>query len=445
MMTYRSLHVSRILLICLLFSIALNYLKIQRIVFANYSGLLHHDSKFDAEPGNNLVVQRVTDKNYSRNELMNLDGDMDVDYVSTISFPQDLLQIMTTACTHDPCKLIATEHNNPIRLERALIDFGETRDLEQKGKFAGWKTSEVLDLEHAFVSPEGDVVKCSTNVSEPRSTIVGSFGCKDDLPFSSDVCTNDQLPFIPSVSERLIVISQFWGYGYFHFFIEGLPRLVSAFDYLIIRGESNHHDWDVHSMIAEPLATQAAEFMGVRKFVSGDVMGARLLVPTSTPCGGNLVKRKNHKLRSFIWNRVRQLNSASDVRQGQNVFVLIKRTGGRSLQNHQEIMTECQRLWKGVVIEHLSDLPFSKQLDLFHSASAVLGPHGAGLSNCLAMKRGTTMIEVMPEIGPGLNMCYATLAFTLDLQYFALRAPGFDSGSVGMLPLSNLRQLPIWG
>jgi hypothetical protein len=75
----------------------------------------------------------------------------------------------------------------------------------------------------------------------------------------------------------------------------------------------------------------------------------------------------------------------------------------------------------------------------------VLGPHGAGLANAIAMRENTMMFEVMPESGNnGLNMCYAALAFTLQIQYFALRASGFDSDGTGILSIHDLKQMPIW-
>lgn len=41
-------------------------------------------------------------------------------------------------------------------------------------------------------------------------------------------------------------------------------------------------------------------------------------------------------------------------------------------------------------------------------------------------------------------MCYAALAFSLNIRYFAVRAIGFDSTGAGVLNIHDLKQLPIW-
>ena len=127
-------------------------------------------------------------------------------------------------------------------------------------------------------------------------------------------------------------------------------------------------------------------------------------------------------------------------------MLVIKRSGSRALINHNDILNTCIRLWKnGDVIEHTGMESFLDQITLFHSASVVLGPHGAGLANAIAMRENTLLFEVMPDSGNNrLNMCYAALAFSLNIQYFALRAVGFDSGGTGVLNIHTLEQLPIW-
>ncbi len=100
-------------------------------------------------------------------------------------------------------------------------------------------------------------------------------------------------------------------------------------------------------------------------------------------------------------------------------LVLIKRYGGRSLANHNEVLLLCRRLWHGEVVEHTGAGTFEEQMELFYSAAVVVGQHGAGFSNAIAMRPGSTLLEVLPETASGsnrLNVCYAILAFTLGIS-----------------------------
>jgi capsular polysaccharide biosynthesis protein len=99
----------------------------------------------------------------------------------------------------------------------------------------------------------------------------------------------------------------------------------------------------------------------------------------------------------------------------------------------------------GPVIEHSGDGTFLQQMSLFASAMIIMGPHGAGLSNAIAMSEGSIMIEIIPEVGSNaFNMCYMALAYNLNLKYFALRAPHFDSEGTATLPLHYLSSLPFF-
>ena len=55
---------------------------------------------------------------------------------------------------------------------------------------------------------------------------------------------------------------------------------------------------------------------------------------------------------------------------------------------------------------------------MFYRADIVMGAHGAGMSNILVSRPGTTVIEVFCK-GKEIRMCYRLLAQRLGMRYFA--------------------------
>ena len=78
---------------------------------------------------------------------------------------------------------------------------------------------------------------------------------------------------------------------------------------------------------------------------------------------------------------------------------------------HQILIT------KGFEIFKLSDLSFSKQIELFHNSKTVIGLHGAGLSNILFCQPDTKIIEIKPS---HVGRMYEMLGIKLKLNYINL-------------------------
>jgi len=57
-------------------------------------------------------------------------------------------------------------------------------------------------------------------------------------------------------------------------------------------------------------------------------------------------------------------------------------------------------------------------IELFQSADVIIGPHGAGLTNMVYARPGTSVVEFVME--PHCNRCFGYVAAALDLDYWAL-------------------------
>jgi hypothetical protein len=111
---------------------------------------------------------------------------------------------------------------------------------------------------------------------------------------------------------------------------------------------------------------------------------------------------------------------------GARTVVFVNRdpanTRQRSLSGFQHIVNELRRTAaRHGAIVHLHDdsKPLSAQIQTFHSASVVVGPHGAGLANVLFCQPGTAVIE-LPTF-PFKPSVYAMISAALQLQYFRRR------------------------
>jgi hypothetical protein len=69
------------------------------------------------------------------------------------------------------------------------------------------------------------------------------------------------------------------------------------------------------------------------------------------------------------------------------------------------------------------DTPLREQLAAFERASVVVAPHGAGLVNLVAARRGACVLELL-DIDGWPILIYMRLAYLLGLQYMALPARG---------------------
>ena len=116
----------------------------------------------------------------------------------------------------------------------------------------------------------------------------------------------------------------------------------------------------------------------------------------------------------------------------------MKRTGTRSVKNHQNLLNQLKRKFeKGgttaaaaapaaavvpIIVKEFISLSMKDSMKLFSSTDIVLGPHGAGLSNILFMKPGRGVIEFMVA-GKDVNACYMYLTIKLGLRYHTWSDP----------------------
>ena len=97
-------------------------------------------------------------------------------------------------------------------------------------------------------------------------------------------------------------------------------------------------------------------------------------------------------------------------------FIDRSKAPGRRIKNWQEISEVLEK--NGFSIVELESFCFSDQTQLFHNADAVVGMHGAGLTNLLFCHAGTKVLEL---VSPNWShWIYWNLASSLHLNYHYL-------------------------
>lgn len=97
----------------------------------------------------------------------------------------------------------------------------------------------------------------------------------------------------------------------------------------------------------------------------------------------------------------------------RHLYISRRRAKLRQMENEEQIENELRKI--GFSIVFMEDGDLTMKWKTLASASVVVAPHGAGLSNLIACKAGTQVLEIFPYNLQ--NDCYARLCNDLELQY----------------------------
>ena len=158
------------------------------------------------------------------------------------------------------------------------------------------------------------------------------------------------------------------------------------------------------------------------RIVTGITRAKLVYLPQGTPCGFPDA-RSIQLLSALFRDHIR-----SKHRGPRNRLIYVRRSGlrrfavGAPIEFVLQAIAERRRL-NYTVFGDRPTPPLSTAAELFNSAVAVVGPHGAGLSNVVFSEPGTALIEgVCNE--PHVNMCYQMTAHMLGLRYHGIPSRG---------------------
>lgn len=125
------------------------------------------------------------------------------------------------------------------------------------------------------------------------------------------------------------------------------------------------------------------------------------------------------------WLRARFAGAARPDGGARRLYISRRRAARGRIHNEEDVERVLRR--HGFSTVDAETLSFAQQLALFAGAEAVVGPHGAGLSNIVFAPPGCRVLELFAP--SYMNVCYWTLACQRDLPYAFLL--GTDSPGPG--------------
>jgi len=231
----------------------------------------------------------------------------------------------------------------------------------------------------------------------------------------------------------VVAIAQPMGQAYFHFLLENLAKVHGL---LLTRAR--------RGLVFIQLAAKAKGRRYVREFfellgvgeemlVYGAVSADVAIIPEPIACGSPglfpvLSLRKNmFSARRFTTLDLPMPPSACMV-------LVVKRIDGdhRRLANSLTVLGTVHMVARAKgcsVLLHTGREKVSQQIDLFQHATALVAPHGAGLSHIFMMQPSSLVLEIIPA---PLNLCYMKLAVALGLWYVPVTALGTNEGLISV-------------
>ncbi|CAM9211693.1 unnamed protein product [Ectocarpus sp. 8 AP-2014] len=242
--------------------------------------------------------------------------------------------------------------------------------------------------------------------------------------------------------EKVVVLAQEYGQAYYHLLVENLSRITVVKD-LLMENPDIKVQLFPRFLAHQKYMRELLELVGIESdrilFVS--MIHADLaIVPPSTVCGkpnAAMVNLLRHHLLQFNLEDFPRVQLVG--RPGlyphtwgippvppRPIIVLVVRVKKRGLQNNAEVREALAQNFPDFdVVEFDGIQQIRAQLGMFATASMIVGPHGAGLSNMVVSPLHTMILEIGPIDCPA---CYVNLAIkTVAYVGVVLRMIGYFS------------------
>lgn len=246
---------------------------------------------------------------------------------------------------------------------------------------------------------QGSVISRQGILLSPQQGVLEQLGGSSLTSVFGKGSTPTHLPKPRKVAGDLLVMTRALAQrNYYHWTFEMLAqlRLIEkaglTFDYV---AAPRRHSFASQSL--ELLGIPSAKILPIGHYTH--IQADRLIVP-SVGCyfpQSEGVRYLRDKMRSQSWSHYERNDRLK-------LYVARRRFSSRHVVNEAELFAALQPL--GFRKVFLEDLPLKKQIQLFQQAEAVVGPHGAGLSNLVYSRPGTAVFEITPSCRPPLFFYY---------------------------------------
>ncbi len=217
-------------------------------------------------------------------------------------------------------------------------------------------------------------------------------------------------PKIYQTEKPVVTLAAGWQDEFYHWMYEVLPRIH------LVEKSGNVLEFNIYVAAHKSFQKTSLELMGIPKeriidASAYDAISTPHLVVPSTPILPTAWGCQF--LRDRILPQMKQ-------RPRKRIYVSRKDADKRRVINEEEVYA----LLKQYDFEQveLANRPLLEQMELFHAAEIVVGPHGAGFSHLVFCNPGTPFLEFFH---PGyVNVCYWHLSNVMKHPYYYLFGEG---------------------
>lgn len=205
----------------------------------------------------------------------------------------------------------------------------------------------------------------------------------------------------------LLLIHNHWSSGYHHWITEALVKLMFI--------DPERHVALLPSTYPR-FAAESLDLMGV-----GDVLAipeGHGVVPGSVTIIGN--PQSGHYSPDHVaWLRGSLIARCERAPGPERIYITRRSEKVRRIENEAEVVKVM--VAHGFEVLDAGTLSLRQQVSLFAGCRALVGLHGAGMTNCLFMAPGSRVLELYRTLtprDPGMNTCYWNLSRAAGLFYY---------------------------
>ncbi len=332
--------------------------------------------------------------------------------------------------------------------------------------FVAWNTSQALPMEHFIYLPQfsksignsgvaifkNALISGERNVVFDGELIYFAGGCE----FGGRRTTKGNFPIhaVVAANKSYNMDTAVWiaqpGTSWYHGFAEAFPRIMYVLDFL-----KSHPNATIvaHKLLVQdrraanvfnPLLGISNQWIAHEK--KKTYKAKRLLVPTATCASVNpdLAVAFQHLVAERFFNRTSLRDNGGS--SGLGVIVVQKRGQKRGISNHDTLVQSLRQQFAGryTVMEFFGNETLQDSISMHHAATLLVGPHGAGLSNVLFMKRHVSaMLELHPKRGnwrgtDAPNPCHQRTATSAAVVSRMILMEVYDNKPLDSFPVENI-------
>lgn len=204
-----------------------------------------------------------------------------------------------------------------------------------------------------------------------------------------------ELPSPVECEDELVVATTRYGLPYYgHWLAEILPRLHRA-----------RHLLDKSAKMLLPVRVIESFGAGMHRTImqSLDLLGMEFGGTVAIPAEGVRIRRLRYISPLGQWGQLSPwvlqcfgeiVGRAGAREQSRRIYVTREDAGNRRVANEDQVMQVLEPM--GFEMIRISEYDFHDQVRIFSSASAIAGPLGSALTNCVFARSGTPIIPLIP-------------------------------------------------